>query len=88
MSVREVSKRVGGKRRCQKEPLWAKPCLIHLANSGHLHMNEMGHFRYLPEDKQKQKKHKPKMHVSPQIAEILARSGKPHLAQVHELTEE
>lgn len=86
-SVREVSRRVGGKRRCQKEPLWAKPCLIHLANSGHLQMNEMGHFRYPPEEDQK-KKPKPKLHVSPQIAEILARSGKAHLAAVHELEEE
>ncbi|HTD85696.1 MAG TPA: hypothetical protein VK850_03895 [Candidatus Binatia bacterium] len=86
-SVREVSKRVGGKRRCQKEPTWAKPCLIHLANSGHIQMNEMGHFRYLPEE-EKKKKAKPKLHVSPQIAEILARSGKPHLATVHELQDE
>jgi len=83
-SVREVARRVGGKKRCQKEPLWAKPPLIHLANSGHIQMNEMGHFRFLPEE-EKKKKNKEKLHVSPQIAEILARSGKPHLAAVHEI---
>ena len=83
--MREVARRVGGKRRCEKEPLWAKPCLIHLANSGHIQMNEMGHFRFLPEDEQKKKKQKATLHISPQIAEILARSGKPHLAAVHEI---
>jgi hypothetical protein len=87
VSVREVSKRKGGKRRSQKEPLWAKPCLIRLANTGHLLMNEMGHFRYPPEDEQK-KKQKEKLHVAPQIAAILAKSGKGDLVQVFELSPE
>ena len=85
-SVREVSKRIN-KRRCQKEPTWAKPCLVHLANAEHITMNDMGHFRYLPPEEEK-KKQKEKLHVAPHIAAILAKSGKGHLATTHELSEE
>ena len=85
-SVREVSKRIA-KRRSQKDPTWAKPCLVRLANGGHILMNDMGHFRYLPPEEEK-KKQKQKLHVAPHIAEILARSGKAHLTTTHELSEE
>ena len=73
-SVREVSRRVGGKRRCQKEPTWAKPCLLHLTNGGHITMNEIGHFRYKPPEDEKKKKEK--LHLAPHIAKILASGGK------------
>ena len=85
-SVREVSKRVH-KRRCEKEPTWAKPCLVQLANGGHILMNDMGHFRYVPEEEKKKEKGKQKLHVAPHIAAILAKSGKSHLATTHELSD-
>lgn len=77
-SVREVSRRIGGKKRCQKEPTWAKPCLVRLANGGHLMMNEIGHFRYQAQEKDK-KKAREKLHVAPHLAKILADGGKVHL---------
>ena len=83
--MREVSKRIN-KRRCEKDPTWAKPCCVRLANAEHIAMNDMGHFRYIPEEEKK--KEKGKLHVAPHIAEILARSGKAHLAKTHELNEE
>lgn len=75
-SVREVSRRVGGRRRADKDPLWAKPCLIRLANAGHLIMNDRGHFHYKPPE-ERSKKPKDKLHLSPQIAAILAVGGRP-----------
>ena len=85
LSVREVSRRVGGKRRCEKEPTWAKPFLVRLANTGHIQMDEMGHFRYPPPEEDKEKKKKKKLHVAPHIAAILAKSGKTNLATVYEI---
>jgi hypothetical protein len=87
VSPKEVSRRVGGKRRCEKEPTWAKPCLIRLANAGHLVMNEIGHFRFIP-PAEEEKKQEEKLHLAPHIARILARGGKLPGADSHEISGE
>jgi hypothetical protein len=88
ITAKEVSRRVGGRRRCEKDPMWAKPCLIRLTNAGHLTMNERGHFCYKPpEEKERSKKAKDKLHLAPQIAAILAAGGKGAQPRVHELRE-
>jgi hypothetical protein len=87
-SVKEVSRRVGGKRRCQEEPAWAKPFLIRLANAGHISMNEIGHYRYMPPEEEKKKKGKEKLHLAPHIAAILSGAGKAHLGAVYEISDE
>ena len=84
-SVKEVSRRVGGKLRYQKEPAWAKPFLIRLANGGHILMNEIGHYRFKPPEQKKEKKRK--LHLAPHIAAILQRSGKGDCVRVFEISE-
>ena len=84
-SAKEVSRRIGGRRRCERDPAWAKPFLVRLANAGHIVMNAMGHFRYEPPE---EKKKREKLHVAPQIAAILAKSGKGDLVRVFEIPDE
>ena len=72
VSAKEISRRAGSKRRFQEEPLWARPFLRSLRNKDLIEINETGHYRYR-QPKTKLKKIK---WVSPQIAEILEKSGK------------
>jgi hypothetical protein len=88
VTPREVSRRIG-RRRCEKDPTWAKPALIRLTNAGHLIMNDRGHFCFKPPE-ERIKKPKERIHVSPQIAALLAASGKGGALtqQVHNIGEE
>ncbi len=79
VSPKEVSRRVGGKKKYFKNPTWAKPLLIRLTNAGHAEINEIGHFRCKPENElrsQSGSKPKKRMSVSPHIARIFEDSGK------------
>lgn len=71
VAQREICRRAGGKWRYREDPNWAAPVLLRLVEKGVVQDDSAGHFRLV----QKEKKKKPKW-VSPQIREILRKSGK------------
>src|SRR5437870_2276845 len=76
VSPKEVSKRLDRKR-CFKQPGWAKQPLVHLAKAGHAESNEIGHYRYLsPEQKEQKERKRDRLHLAPHIAKALRDSGK------------
>ena len=73
ISGREISRRAGGKWRYREEPTWATPVLGRLVERAIIESDATGHYRLvLPRKKDK----KSKRWVSPQMKEILERSGK------------
>src|SRR5258708_1886298 len=72
VSVREIARRAGGKRRFQKDPNWAGPPLHALVDKGIVESDSTGHYRLVIA---KEKKSKRKW-LSPQVKEILEKSGK------------
>lgn len=72
ISGREICRRAGGKRRYRDEPHWATPVLGRLVERGIIESDATGHYR-LARAKKKEPK---KRWISPQIKEILERSGK------------
>jgi hypothetical protein len=71
VSVGEISRRAGGKRRYREDPNWAVLVLGRLVEKGLVESDSTGHYRLKP----KSKKDKQKW-VSPQVRAILERSGK------------
>jgi hypothetical protein len=67
----EISRRAGGKQKFHKDPNWAKPILMRMADRGILESDSQGRYRIKPVAK---KKHGTKW-VAPDIAKILAESG-------------
>jgi len=74
MATREISRRAGGKRRFRDEPGWVSPVLIRLVEQGIIESDSTGHYRLVP--RIKNKKDKSKKWISPQMRQILQRSGK------------
>jgi len=72
VSMREICRRAGGKKRFHEEPEWAKPVLLRMEERGILESNATGHFRIKPVRKSKDKD---KRWVSPDVAKILKESG-------------
>ncbi len=72
VSVREITRRAGGKRRSREDPNWAMPILSRLVEKGLLESDSTGHYRLKP----RLKKEKKQRWVSPHIQKILEKSGK------------
>ena len=72
VSMAEIARRAGGKRRFRDDPNWAVPTLSRLLEKGILESDATGHYRLKPRSKKEQRKR----WVSPQIQRILEKSGK------------
>jgi hypothetical protein len=72
VSVAEITRRAGGKRRGRQEPNWAVPVLSRLVEKGILEADATGHYRLI----RRAQKEKKKRWVSPHIQKILEKSGK------------
>ncbi len=71
VSPREIARRAAGKWRFREEPNWAMPVLLRLAEKEILESDASGYYRLRPKERKK-----PKKWVSPQIKEILEKSGR------------
>jgi hypothetical protein len=67
----EIARRAGVKQRFYKEPDWAKPVLMQMAERGILEVDAHGRYRIKPVSG----KNKHKRWVAPDIAKILQESG-------------
>jgi hypothetical protein len=72
ISGREIARRASSKKRFHKEPGWAVPVLGRMVKKGLIESDSSAHFRLLPEGK----KHKPKRWLSPEIQQLLEKTGK------------
>jgi hypothetical protein len=72
VSVAEITRRAGGKRRGRQEPNWAVPVLNRLVEKGILEADATGHYRLIKRVKAEKKRR----FVSPHIQKILEKSGK------------
>src|SRR5437899_2090569 len=73
VSVREICRRAGGKRRFREDQYWANPALSRLVEEGLVETDSAGHYRLVTAEKRDDK---PKRWVSPHIKKILEQSGK------------
>lgn len=73
VSSHEVCRRAGGKKRYQREPEWAKPVLVRMAERTILENDPAGYYRIKPAPV---KKGQEQRWASPEIANILRSSGK------------
>ena len=73
VSVAEINRRAGGKRRGRQEPNWAVPVLTRLVEKGILESDSTGHYRLIARQKKDKKKQR---WVAPHIQKILEKSGK------------
>ena len=71
VSAKEIARRAGGKQKFYKNPEWAKPLLMRMAERGVLESDTSGRYRIKPVPK----RNKNKRWVSPEIAKILEQSG-------------
>ncbi|NOS71309.1 MAG: hypothetical protein HOP33_15420 [Verrucomicrobia bacterium] len=74
VSSHEICRRAGGKKRFQREPDWAKPILVRMADRGIIETDPAGYSRIKPQPKRKEGD--TQCWVSPQMAHILKSSGK------------
>ena len=72
-TVREIGRRTGGKRRFRVSPDWARPVLLAMAERGIVESDAESRYRLKPIP---QKEIEGKRWVSPEIANILKKSGK------------
>jgi hypothetical protein len=73
LSIREIGRRAGGKRRFRAAPDWAKPILADMADRGIVESDAVGRYRLKPLPL---KATKGKRWASPEIVDILKASGK------------
>jgi len=73
-SAKEVARQVGGKFRFNQDPDWPKPLLKKFAAKNLLDVDASGAYRL--KEKKKREHHGPRVYVSPQVADILKKSGK------------
>jgi hypothetical protein len=71
ISGREIARRAGGKRRHAQDPNWASTALVRLVEKGMVESDSTGHYR-LP----RRKHEEPRKWISPQMKQILEKSGK------------
>src|SRR5579872_4776446 len=70
---KEISRKVGGKKRYDEEGDWALPILVAMVDGRLVESDSLGHYRLKPYDGKKKKE---RTYVSPQIIAILKKSGK------------
>ncbi|HEX3798974.1 MAG TPA: hypothetical protein VH413_09760 [Verrucomicrobiae bacterium] len=85
VTAKEISRKVGGRKRCEKEPGWALPILAKMTREGTIEADALGHFRLV---KQTDKKKRFGKFVSPQLLRILKSSGRTFEAIVIDEDEE
>lgn len=73
-SAKEISRQVGGKFRFRNNPDWPKPLLEKFVAKNLLEVDASDAYRL--KEKKKKERQGPRVHVSPQIAAILKKSGK------------
>ena len=73
VSGKEISRKVGGRKRYDEEGDWAMPILTAMVDALMLETDSLGHYRMKPYDVKKKKQ---RTYVSPHIAAILKKSGK------------
>jgi|HubBroStandDraft_4_1064222.scaffolds.fasta_scaffold375329_2 hypothetical protein len=71
VGAKEIARRAGGKQKFYKDPEWAKPMLMRMAERGILESDTLGRYRLKPVAR----KNKNKRWVAPDIAKILQESG-------------
>jgi|ERR1700733_4763803 len=71
VSVKEIARRAGGKKKFHENPEWAKPLLMRMQERGVVESDATGRYRVKPVKKQD----KSKRWVAPDIAKILQESG-------------
>jgi hypothetical protein len=71
VSGREIARRAGGKWRFRQDENWAAQILIRMVEKQLLETDASGHYRIKPREKAKKKRF-----VSPQMKDILEKSGK------------
>jgi hypothetical protein len=71
VSVKEICRRAGGKKRFHENPDWAKPTVIMMHERGILDRDAVGRYRVRP----KNKKAGHGRWVSPEIAKLLQEKG-------------
>jgi len=72
VSIKEIARRAGGKRRYRNEPEWATPIVSKLLEKRIIESDSTGHYRL----KTRAKDERQVRWVSPQIRKILEKSGK------------
>lgn len=72
VAVREICRKAGGKKRFREDPYWAHQVVLRLAEKGLIEGDRAGHYRLV----QPKKKDTRVKWVSPQVKQILKRSGK------------
>ena len=72
VSGREIARKVGGKKRFERERGWAVPVLAQLVRMGVIEDDHFGYFRLRLD----RKKRRPKTHIAPHLLRILQNSGK------------
>ena len=72
VSGKEISRRAATTKRGREEPQWARPFLSRLLNKELIETDDMGRYRF----RQPRKGTAKKKWISPQIANILEKSGK------------
>jgi DNA-binding IclR family transcriptional regulator len=71
VSLKEIARRAGGKKKYFEDPDWAKPLLMRLQERGVLETDSLGRYRIKPVAA----KNKASRWVSPDIAKILEEKG-------------
>ena len=71
VSLAQITRRAGGKKRYRDDPYWAAPVLSRLVEKKIVEADSTGHYRLKPPPTDKRKKW-----MSPQVRRILERSGK------------
>jgi hypothetical protein len=77
-SALDICRLAGSKKRFARDPDWAKPALARMVHHGIVEIDACGHYRLKPtlESRPQAGQSKTQRWISPQIREILLRSGK------------
>ena len=75
-SVREIGRKAGTRRQYYDNPEWPLPHLQFLTQKGHLLVNPMGHYCFVPQDERKKKVYKVGDHLKQLSPEEAARAAK------------
>ena len=73
VSGKVISRRLGGRRRFEEDPLWVMPLLNRMLEKGILETDPSGHYRLVPPDRTVKVK---RTWMSPNVKRILARSSR------------
>ena len=81
VAINSISRHAGGKQKFRESPEWAKAAVLRMVERGILEVDAAGAYRLKPRPVNDSS---PRCWVSPQIAEMLRKSGKRFAALPHE----